>query len=124
MFPGLAWRPVLDLTSSYGNNLNSALSALSSEWFKFLQQRLKQDLAFYEKLSACKKPEEAYATCTDFYMKAMQDYPQEFLRLTRIASQFAGTSAEAAYNCLEFNCDENRSRRGSMTAAGRQTTDH
>lgn len=60
-------------------------SQMNAEWFGFVSERLREDLAFQQQLLSCKSPPDVYEACTRFTQTAVHQYHQEFQRLAEMS---------------------------------------
>jgi hypothetical protein len=68
---------------------------MATEWLAFVHRRLGEDLHLGMQLAASKSPVECWAHCTDFLLKAGQDYWQECAALTKLAGEGFNSGVEA-----------------------------
>jgi Phasin protein len=73
--------------SELGNGFGSALLAMSREWTNFVGQRVKQDVAFVNRLTTCKDPNEVLRTYSDFWVTAAEEYNTEAVKIAKLSSE-------------------------------------
>jgi len=68
------------------------MSKLSQEMAQFMQSRLKEEAAMWEKLAACHDPSELMQCQSEFAAKTGTDYAQAAQKLSRLMLDFASNS--------------------------------
>jgi len=68
------------------------MSKLSQEMAQFMQSRLKEEAAMWEKLAACHDPAELLQCQSEFAAKTGTDYAEAAQKLSRLMLDFANTS--------------------------------
>jgi hypothetical protein len=69
---------------------------MATEWLAFVHRRLGEDVHLGMQLAASKSPVECWAYCTDFLLKAGQDYWQEYAALSKLAGEGFNSGFETA----------------------------
>jgi hypothetical protein len=72
--------------------LGMAAAELNREWFGFLDRRLRENVAFPQRLASCKDPAEALEVWAEFSQVAVADYLKELGKLTQLGCRAAATS--------------------------------
>ncbi|HWE75156.1 MAG TPA: phasin family protein [Stellaceae bacterium] len=70
------------------------MSKLSQEMAQFMQSRLKEEGAMWEKLAACRDPAELLQCQSEFAAKTGTDYAEAAQKLSRLMLDFANTSVK------------------------------
>ncbi len=68
------------------------MSQLSQEMAQFMQSRLKEEAAMWEKLAACHDPSELLQCQSEFAAKTGSDYAAAAQKLSRLMLDFANNS--------------------------------
>src|ERR1700751_3889983 len=66
-----------------------SMSKLSQEMAQFMQSRLKEEAAMWEKLAACRDPSELMQCQGEFAAKTGTDYAEAAQKLSRLMLDFA-----------------------------------
>ena len=87
------WQPMLNAMVAWNCKFGPTVAAFNAEWLDFVNRRIKEDFALSQRIGACKSPDQAWRTYSEFLLKATDDYQNEFAELVRLASW---ASAEGA----------------------------
>jgi len=83
-WPARSITPAVEAMVTWNGKWSSNLSDLNEEYAAFLKRRLKADVAFVERSTACKRPDEVWGVCSDFALRAAHDYQREFSEFAKI----------------------------------------
>lgn len=78
---------VLEHAAACNKELGSAFADWSEEYLKFLQRRGAEDIDLLSQLGSCKTPVELMQAYQTFFLKASQDYRDEYAALARIGKR-------------------------------------
>jgi len=68
-----------------------SMSRLSQEMAQFMQTRLQEESAMWEKLAACRNPADLFACQSEFAAKTGTDYAEAAQKLSRLMLDFASS---------------------------------
>src|SRR5262245_15678894 len=80
MAPGVAltlWNPFLAGALAGNTQAFGEFGTIANEWQDFVSRRLKEDVAFLQRLGRSAKPDEILEAYADFWLKAGEDYGGE-----------------------------------------------
>jgi|SRR5262245_27570333 len=89
------WQPDWDWLQVANARLHDGFVATSAEWQAFVSRRVEEDLHLWEELAAAKAPEALWSAYREFWLKAFEDYWNEYLTLGQLYAKVAtsGTTA-------------------------------
>jgi hypothetical protein len=90
------WSPWLVGGAKLNAQIQEGFGMLASEWQNFVSGRLKEDLAFIQRIMQCRTPNQVWPVHLEFWQKAMDDYGEEYLRIGRLAGSLTSKAAAAA----------------------------
>lgn len=67
------------------------MSQLSEEMAQFMQTRLREESAMWEKLATCRNPADLFACQSEFAAKTGRDYAEAAQKLSRLMLDFASS---------------------------------
>lgn len=82
-----AWETVFERAAACNKEIGSAFADWSDEYLRFLQRRGAEDFGLLSQLGACKTPVELMQAYQAFFLKASQDYRDEYAALARISKR-------------------------------------
>jgi hypothetical protein len=71
------WRPWLVGAAKWNGQVYQGFGTLASEWQNFVSGRVKEDLAFMQRIMDCRTPDQVWAAHTAFWQRAIEDYGKE-----------------------------------------------
>jgi hypothetical protein len=90
------WSPWLVGGAKLNAQIQEGFGTLASEWQNFVGGRLKEDLAFIQRIMQCLTPDRVWSVHFEFWQKAMDDYGEEYLRIRRLAGSLTSKAVAAA----------------------------
>ena len=90
--PGAPFDTIFAFNRSAFETWASNMSKLSQEMGQFMQSRLKEEAAMWEKLAACHDAAELMQCQSEFAAKTGTDYAEAAQKLSRLMLDFANTS--------------------------------
>lgn len=90
--PGAPFETIFAFNRNAFETWANNMSKLSQEMAQFMQSRLKEEGAMWEKLAACRDPAELLQCQSEFAAKTGTDYAEAAQKLSRLMLDFANTS--------------------------------
>jgi hypothetical protein len=88
--------PAMDSFMAWNQKYMATMNAMTQEWSRFVQARLREDMNFQSKLAACNSPEEAMRLTSEFWSTLLRDYQNETSALMRIGNGEIQTTQKAS----------------------------
>lgn len=85
-------QPAIETLTAVNEQLYEGISEINLEWARFMNRRLKEDLAMPQTLMCCRSVSEVYSTYSDFWLRMMQQYQSETAKLMQMSAALAMTS--------------------------------
>lgn len=82
-----AWGDVFERAAASSKEIGSVFADLSAEYLNFLQRRSAEDIGLLSQLGSCRTPVELIQAYQTFFLKASQDYRDEYAALARIGKR-------------------------------------
>lgn len=104
MFPGFVfdmWGPALACNAALTTKLQEGFATLGSEWQDFVSRRMQEDLGLLQLVGSSQAPEQAWGAYITFWQKAVEDYAQESVIMTKLAAQLMNSSIAAMQRRME-----------------------
>lgn len=83
----VAWGSVFERAAAVCEEIGSTFADLSKEYLSFLQRRGAEDIGLLAQLGVCKTPVELMQAYQTFFLKASQDYRDEYVTLAHIGKR-------------------------------------
>lgn len=90
-------RPTMAALSTFNGTFLQNAAACQKEWLKFLQLRIKENLAMPGRLSCCRSLPEIQAVYADYWSRALGQYQDEFQTLTQTALGHSSETEKPVY---------------------------
>jgi Phasin protein len=94
-----AWSSLL--TGALGTAAVGQLGSIADEWQDFVSRRLKEDVAFLQRISQSAAPDQIIAAYAEFWRKAVEDYGNEIATMTKLMTDASSKMAVAAQSVTE-----------------------
>jgi len=98
-FPAMAldmWSPWLVDYAKWRAQIQEGFGTLASEWQNFVSGRVKEDIAFVQRILQCRTSDQVWAAHAEFWHKAMDDYGREYLLIGKLAGSMTSKAVAAA----------------------------
>lgn len=99
--PGIAFTAWSSLLTGVNAQSVGELGIIASEWQDFMGRRLKQDVAFLQRLTRSTGPDQVLAAHAEFWRKAGEDYGNEVATMTKLVTDMTSKMAIAAQSATE-----------------------
>lgn len=86
-------RPAFEAMSEINGRFLEQITAINSEWSRFLQQRFEEDFSLPQQLSQCRTPQDWFRVYSEFMQTAVQQYQAEFASIARMGQSFTTETA-------------------------------
>lgn len=84
-------RPAMAALNTFNGTFLQNAAACQKEWLRFLNLRVKENLAMPAKLSACRSLPELQTLYVDYWTRAVEDYQKEYQALAQTAMGQSGS---------------------------------
>jgi len=88
--------PAMDSFMAWNQKYIATMNAMTQEWSRFVQARLREDMSFQSKLAACNGPEDAMRVTAEFWSALLRDYQNETSTLMSIGNGDLQTTQNAS----------------------------
>lgn len=80
------WNPMLSGMQEWSHRVAEATATMQEEWLRFVEKRMREDMAFPGTLAQCKTPDEFMKVYSDFVATAIHDYGQQATMVARMST--------------------------------------
>jgi hypothetical protein len=104
MAPGVAlalWNPFLTGALTGNTQAFGEFGTIAREWQNFVNRRLKEDVALFQRLGRSAKPDEILEAYAEFWRKAGEDYGEEITTMTKLMTEITTKAAVTAQSAIE-----------------------
>ena len=101
MGPAIALTAWSSLLTGVNTQAVGELGNIADEWRNFVGLRLKEDVAFLQRLTQSTGPDQVLAAYADFWRKAGEDYSNEVARMTKLVTDMTNKMAVAGQSATE-----------------------
>jgi hypothetical protein len=101
MGPAIALTAWSSLLTGVNTQAVGELGNIADEWRNFVGLRLKEDVAFLQRLRQSTGPDQVLAAYADFWRKAGEDYGNEIATMTKLATDMTNKMAVAGQSATE-----------------------
>lgn len=101
MASGIALTAWSSLLTGVNTQAVGELGTIADEWHKFVSLRLKEDVAFMQRLTRSTGPDQILAAYVEFWRKAGEDYCNEIATMTKLVTDMTSKMAVAAQSATE-----------------------
>jgi hypothetical protein len=77
------------------------IGAIADEWQSFVSRRLSEDIALLQRLSRSTGPDQVIAAHAEFWRKAVEDYGDEVVKMTKLVTDTSSKMAVVAQSATE-----------------------
>lgn len=94
-------RPALEAMTAINKRFLEQLATFNTECASFAQTRFAQEVGLAQQLSSCRSPQDLFRAYSDFAQVAVEQYQDEFARMTRMGQEFGNQAAEIVRDRIE-----------------------
>jgi Phasin protein len=95
------WNPLLAGAATLNGEAHESYATLVGEWQSFVGRRLKEDMAFAQRLAGCTMPDQFWTAYVQFWQKAAEDYGCECTTMSKLVAGITNETWKAAQSATE-----------------------
>jgi hypothetical protein len=94
-------RPTFEAMTALNKRFLEHLATFNSECANFAQTRFAEEVELAQHLTTCRSPQDLLRVYSEFAQNAVQQYQNEFARMTRMGQEFGTEAADIVRETVE-----------------------